>query len=320
MLKFSSRTVAVLAILLCVATAHAQETRVVVIPLFGDDAASKWRGPWVTDTAYKNSEIIEFGGSSYIAVNSHTSSLANIPPDAAFWELVAASGFTGAAGPQGDMGAKGDTGSQGPRGDTGFTGSPGMTGMTGAQGPVGPQGEVGADGADGNQFPPDEITTFAKVPDPLLPNEKVISGITYSAGSQIQITTNAMNPDQKVISFAPTAGGQRDNHQPSLAVNYIIALDGIYPSRSQSTPLIGAIVMFGGNFAPRSWAFCDGQLMPISSNTALFSLLGTIYGGNGLSTFGLPDLRGRAAVHAGNGPGLPSRRLGEKFGSTNVQL
>lgn len=81
-----------------------------------------------------------------------------------------------------------------------------------------------------------------------------------------------------------------------------------------SEPFIGQIVMFGGNFAPRSWALCDGQLLSIASNTALFSILGTTYGGDGRTTFGLPDLRGRVAVHAGTGPGLSSYRLGERAG------
>ena len=69
-------------------------------------------------------------------------------------------------------------------------------------------------------------------------------------------------------------------------------------------PFIGQIVMFGGNFAPRGWALCDGQLLSIASNSALFSILGTTYGGDGRTTFGLPDLRGHVPMHAGNGPGL----------------
>jgi microcystin-dependent protein len=87
-----------------------------------------------------------------------------------------------------------------------------------------------------------------------------------------------------------------------------------------SDPFIGEIVMFGGNFAPRGWAFCSGQLLSISSNTALFSILGTTYGGDGRTTFALPDLRGRASVHPGNGPGLSPRRLGERFGTETVTL
>lgn len=83
---------------------------------------------------------------------------------------------------------------------------------------------------------------------------------------------------------------------------------------------IGQILMFGGNFAPRSWAFCNGQLLSISSNTALFSILGTTYGGDGRTTFGLPDLRGRVPVHAGDGPGLPVVKLGQKGGNASVTL
>lgn len=78
---------------------------------------------------------------------------------------------------------------------------------------------------------------------------------------------------------------------------------------------LGEIRFFAGNFAPRSWAFCEGQLLPISQNSALFSILGTIYGGDGRTTFGLPDMRGRVAIHAGNGPGLSDRRLGAKGGT-----
>lgn len=85
-------------------------------------------------------------------------------------------------------------------------------------------------------------------------------------------------------------------------------------------PFIGQIIMFGGNFAPRAWAFCDGQLLPIASNSALFSILGTTYGGDGRTTFGLPDLRGRVAVHPGNGPGLSPYQLGQKGGQENVTL
>ena len=87
-----------------------------------------------------------------------------------------------------------------------------------------------------------------------------------------------------------------------------------------SEPFIGQIIMFGGNFAPRDWAFCDGQLLPISQNQALFSILGTIYGGDGRTTFALPDLRGRVSVHPGNGPGLSSYELGQKGGVEHVTL
>ena len=87
-----------------------------------------------------------------------------------------------------------------------------------------------------------------------------------------------------------------------------------------SEPFVGEIRMFAGNFAPSGWAFCDGQLLAISENDALFSLLGTVYGGDGSTTFGLPDLRGRIPVHAGNGPGLSSRSLGSMGGAESVTL
>ena len=78
-----------------------------------------------------------------------------------------------------------------------------------------------------------------------------------------------------------------------------------------SEPFIAEIKIFAGNFAPRNYAFCDGQLLPISQHTALFSLVGTTYGGDGRTTFALPNLQGRAPMHPGTGPGLSPRRLGE---------
>lgn len=87
-----------------------------------------------------------------------------------------------------------------------------------------------------------------------------------------------------------------------------------------SQPFLGEIRMFGGNFAPKGWALCSGQVLSIAQNTALFSLLGVTYGGNGQTTFALPDLRGRFPMHAGNGPGLSPRTLGEIGGSETVTL
>jgi len=83
---------------------------------------------------------------------------------------------------------------------------------------------------------------------------------------------------------------------------------------------LGTIMIFAGNFAPRGWALCNGQLLSIAQNTALFSILGTTYGGDGRVTFGLPDLRGRAPIGAGQGPGLANITLGEAAGSENVTL
>ncbi|MFE1570217.1 phage tail protein [Comamonas odontotermitis] len=87
-----------------------------------------------------------------------------------------------------------------------------------------------------------------------------------------------------------------------------------------SEPFIGEIQILGFNFAPRDWAFCSGATMPIQQNTALFSLLGTQYGGNGQTTFQLPNLMARAACSQGQGPGLTSRTIGEPFGSSAVTL
>ncbi len=85
-----------------------------------------------------------------------------------------------------------------------------------------------------------------------------------------------------------------------------------------SEPFIGEIRMFAGTFAPRGWAFCDGQLLAISQNDALFALFGTVYGGDGRTTFGLPGARGRVSIHEGQGPGLSNRALGSKGGAEDV--
>lgn len=85
-------------------------------------------------------------------------------------------------------------------------------------------------------------------------------------------------------------------------------------------PYLGNVTIFAGNFAPRSWMFCQGQLLPISQYDALFALIGTIYGGDGQATFALPDLRSRCAIHAGQGQGLPNYTLGEVTGSETTTL
>lgn len=96
---------------------------------------------------------------------------------------------------------------------------------------------------------------------------------------------------------------------------YLLLFIAVCPVVQAQEPILGEVRIFAGNFAPIGWAFCDGQLLAIHSNTALFSLLGTTYGGDGRTTFALPDLRGRAAIHPGTGPGLSTIRLGQKTGS-----
>jgi microcystin-dependent protein len=87
-----------------------------------------------------------------------------------------------------------------------------------------------------------------------------------------------------------------------------------------SEPFVAEIRIFAGNFAPRGWAFCNGQLLPVSQNTALFSLIGTTYGGDGRTTTALPNLQGRAPMHPGRGPGLTAKRLGQRGGVETVTL
>lgn len=124
-----------------------------------------------------------------------------------------------------------------------------------------------------------------------------------------------VNESTKTITFNKPAPLPDSNIQPTLVLHYSIALVGQYPNRSSQYPLLGEIALFGYNFAPRGWAFCEGQLLPISQYSALFSVLGTTYGGDGRTTFALPDLRGRVVIGAGTGNGLSPRKYGARFGS-----
>ena len=123
--------------------------------------------------------------------------------------------------------------------------------------------------------------------------------------------TNWINSQPAVQHFSLTA----TNMQPYITVNYCIASSGVFPSRSDDEPYIGEIQIFSFGFAPTNWLQCNGQLIAISSHTAMFSLLGTYYGGNGITTFGIPDLRGRAPLHMGTGSGLSPYTLGQSGGS-----
>ena len=168
-------------------------------------------------------------------------------------------GPEGPPGPEGPQGPQGLPGPEGPSGPEGPQGPQGIQGAEGPQGPTGPQGPQGPEGPPG-----------LPIPD------------TVRLGQGTEDT---------------------------LGINYVIALQGFFPSRSLGAasaaplasvgpePYIGAIGLFAGNFAPRGWAFCDGQLLQIADNSALFSILGTTYGGDGRVTFALPDLRGRVPVH-----------------------
>lgn len=109
-----------------------------------------------------------------------------------------------------------------------------------------------------------------------------------------------------------------NNMQPYTVINYCIAISGVFPSRNGTEPFLGEIILFAGNFAPRGYLPCDGRLLSISGNTALFSLLGTMYGGDGKTTFALPDLRGRVPISAGAGPGLNTYVEGQTGGTETI--
>ncbi len=160
------------------------------------------------------------------------------------------------------------------------------------------------------------VTTFA------LPDLRGRDIIGASAATPIGTKVGQANVNL-VNGQAPTAGGGPvtpfDNRQPSLSLQYIIALQGIFPSQGggqdPTTPFLGQIVAFAGTIVPSGWARCDGTLLSIAQNTALFALLGTFYGGNGQTTFALPDLRDRIAIGAGNG-----FVLGEEDGQNSTTI
>ena len=143
------------------------------------------------------------------------------------------------------------------------------------------------------------------------------------AGGPLDVSQTLGSPEVTLTSadLPPALGGSSqpfNNYQPSLAVNYIINIGGDYPDLgggSAEENMLGVVIPFAGNFAPEGWAFADGQLLPINGNTALFSLLGTTYGGDGITNFALPDLEGRDIVGAGDG-----YDLGEQVGQPTVAL
>jgi len=142
------------------------------------------------------------------------------------------------------------------------------------------------------------------------------------------LTFCGLQADSTPAAVTGTTGDSaaHENMQPSLGLNYIIALEGIYPSQngdggaSGYQPFLGEISLFAGPFAPQGWSFANGQLLPINQNAALFSILGTTFGGNGTTNFALPDLRGRVPIGMGQGPGLTNRQLGQRLGTETVSL
>ncbi|MGH8680637.1 MAG: tail fiber protein [Burkholderiales bacterium] len=167
---------------------------------------------------------------------------------------------------------------------------------------------------------------------PLVLGEIGGSESLFLTQSELPAHDHPLPPSSDFTGITGEGNPQQFNMQPYLGLNYLIALQGIFPSRYEpgmedglggplaDDVLIGEIALFAGNFAPAGWAFADGQLLPISQNTALFSLLGTTYGGDGQTTFALPDFRGRLGLGAGDGPGLSPWLLGQMDGAESLTL
>ena len=170
-----------------------------------------------------------------------------------------------------------------------------------------------SDDFNGNYGDLDNLPEWSDSLDTHVEDAVFLEGVVESGNL---LTFDGVNWIARDIVLGNTGGGQAFNNlQPYLVMNYCIALMGVYPARDQSEPFLGTIALFGFYFNPRGWAKCDGQLLSIASNQALFSLLGTYYGGDGRTTFGLPDLRGRVPIHMGTGPGLPAYNIGQKGGT-----
>jgi microcystin-dependent protein len=166
----------------------------------------------------------------------------------------------------------------------------------------------------GTTYGGDGVTTFA------LPNlrGRTIMGASTAdpLGTLIGSPTVSLSDSQTPNGFGSTVQ-PFDNREPSLALNYLIALTGIFPSRDSGsvdphTPYLGEVMPFAGTFVPSGWALANGQLLPINQNQALFALLGTTYGGDGITTFALPDLRDRSVIGTGTSATIGSQ-LGASF-------
>lgn len=267
-------------------------------------------------------------------------------------------GIQGVQGIQGLQGAKGD---QGTIGLTGATGEKGDQGIQGIQGIAGIKGDKGENGDVVLNNVPNLKVNLAATTVPAATDDtskgyavgsrwidiltmKEYVCVKSGAGAAVwEITTPTPGnlpaaTEGQVLSYKngnwvsanlvimPSGGSNIPftNMQPYLAFNYQICLIGLYPSRNGADPYIGEIMITPYNFAVINFALCNGQLLSVPQNSALFSLLGTTYGGDGLTTFGLPDLRGRVPIHSGgnntNGPGLKNYYLGEQGGVENNTL
>ena len=184
----------------------------------------------------------------------------------------------------------------------------------------------------GNSYGGDGITNFA-LPDLRGRAAVGADGGALSVGEQLGPQSNAMSLSQvpqhsaalaKGGSTGVVGGSQPLDLLPSLALNYVICVNGSVPLQGSggqgSVPFAGEIVLFAGNFAPDGWAFCDGQTLQISQNSGLFSVLGATYGGDGTETFALPDLRSRNPLGTGQGTGLSNVALGQELGTAALSV
>ena len=173
----------------------------------------------------------------------------------------------------------------------------------------------------GTTYGGDGVSTFA------LPDLRGRVGVGADSTHPLGTLFGQQNTTLTAVELPVPAGSDQpvNNDQPSLALNYLIATSGIFPSQGggagfdSATPTLGQICAFAGNFAPSGWAFANGSLLSIAQNTALFSVIGTMYGGNGTTNFALPDLRGRTAIGSGTNAGT-TYSVGDSGGSATITL
>jgi len=167
-----------------------------------------------------------------------------------------------------------------------------------------------------------QLRGTSAIGDTTTPTIKLLAQGPHPLANRIYQDSN-LDKNMASESVSNTGGGVgHQNMPPFLTLRCIIALQGTFPSRGgvNTNAYIGEIRWFAGNFAPGGYSDCNGDLLPIAENTALFSILGTTYGGDGRTTFGLPNMEGRMPLHDGRGPGLTSYRLGQIGGTETVTL
>ena len=204
------------------------------------------------------------------------------------------------AGDTGPMGVTGPTGGLGPTG-AGLQGETGDTGSTGATGPTGEQGEVGPTGERG---------------------ETGEQGPTGCTGPQGEVGATGPEGSCPVPESTQSTGGgsSHNNIQPSLAMCYIIALIGASPPTIDNNVMLGELRLSSHSSVPTGWAKCEGQPLAIADNSDLYSLIGTTYGGDGTTTFALPDLRGAVPMGVGTGGSNTDRALGDSVGTESETI